>query len=572
MAEERAQRRLAAILAADVVGFSRLMESDEVGTLAALKARRKEVLEPLVAKHHGRVFKVTGDGVLIEFASAVNAVQCAVDLQQAMAAAKGDQPDDHPIVLRIGVNLGDVLVEGSDLYGDGVNIAVRLETIAEPGGIYVSEDAHRQVRNKLQISFDDLGAQTLKNIAEPVRTYRVAGTPAVAVVVARSVSDRPSIAVLPFTNMSGDAEQEYFSDGITEDIITELSRYRSLLVIARNSSFQFRGTVNIADVRRALGVRYVVEGSVRKAGGRVRVTAQLIDAATQIHLWAERYDRDAGDIFALQDEITRTIAATLEGRVAASGIEHAKHKATNELTAYDYFLRGRERDSQFDLASAAEFYQHAIDLDPAYTNAHAFLALSLAVQNWLDPQQGMLDRAEGSARRALALDNHNPASHVGMAYVALHRRQFDLAGMHLDHALKIHPNDPYIIADRASWLTRTGRPAEALAALDVAFEYDPFAPTWFYEYRANAMFHLHRYDDAIRNLQKMTVLYHWHHAHLASAYAHAGQGDDARRELAVFLAMRPEATCATIAAIEPYADPALLDHLLNGMRKAGLRD
>ncbi len=302
-------RRLAAILAADVVGYSRLMEQDEAGTLAALKERRKGILQPLVARHQGRIFKVTGDGVLVEFASAVNAVQCAVDLQQSMAAANAGQVEDRQIVLRVGVNLGDVMIEGSDLYGDGVNIAVRLETIAEPGGIIVSGTAYDQVKNKIKAGFDDAGSQSLKNIAEPVRAYRVADTAAVAVSAHKPGADKPSIAVLPFANMSGDPEQQYFSDGITEDIITELARYRSLFVIARNSSFQFRGpSVDMAAVRRRLGVRYIVEGSVRRSGNRLRVTAQLIDAATETHLWAERYDRDVRDVFAVQDEVARTLA------------------------------------------------------------------------------------------------------------------------------------------------------------------------------------------------------------------------------------------------------------------------
>jgi TolB-like protein len=301
MGEERVQRRLAAILAADVVGYSRLMEADEVGTLAALKARRKEVLEPLVVQHQGRVFKVTGDGVLVEFTSAVNAVQCAVDLQQGMAAANDGQPEERHIVLRIGVNLGDVMVEGSDLYGEGVNIAARLEALAEPGGILVSGTAYDHVRNKVQVGFDDLGLQGLKNIAELVRAYRVVGMPTVPVPNYTTISDKPSIAVLPFLNVSGDPEQEYFSDGITEDIITELSRFRSLYVIARNSSFAFKGkAVKVQEIAKELGVAYVVEGSVRKASTRIRISAKLVEAAGGAHLWVERYDRPAEDIFAIQ--------------------------------------------------------------------------------------------------------------------------------------------------------------------------------------------------------------------------------------------------------------------------------
>ncbi|MGH6893580.1 MAG: adenylate/guanylate cyclase domain-containing protein, partial [Dongiaceae bacterium] len=293
MADEPTQRRLAAILAADVVGFSRMMEADETGTMAALKARRKDVLNPLVAKHHGRIFKVTGDGVLVEFASAVNAVQCAVDLQQGMAGANAGQPEDRHIILRIGVNLGDVMVEGSDLYGDSVNIAARLETLAEPGGICLSAMVHQNVKTKLDLAFEDFGEQPFKNIAEPVRAFRVRlGRIVISASRAKgalALPDKPSIAILPFDNLSDDGEQQYFSDGIAEDFITDLSKLSGLFVIARNSAFGYRGkSVNVREVSRDLGVRYVLEGSVRKAGNRVRITTQLIDGLTGGHLWAER--------------------------------------------------------------------------------------------------------------------------------------------------------------------------------------------------------------------------------------------------------------------------------------------
>lgn len=341
MAEERVRRRLAAILAADVVGYSRMMERDEAGTLAALKHRRKVTLEPLVARHQGRVFKVTGDGVLVQFDSAVNAVQCAIDLQQEMAAANQPLPDDQRIVLRIGVNLGDVMVEGSDLYGEGVNVAARLESIVEPGGILVSATTHDYVRNKIKVRFDDVGPQSLKNIAEPVRAYRVSDTPAVAAASISHAADKPSIAVLPFINMSGDSAQDYFSDGITEDIITELSCNHGLLVIARNSSFQYRATaVDIKRIGRELGAQYVVEGSVRRGGEHVRITAQLIDAATGGHIWAHRYDRALQDIFAIQDEVTTAIVGTVVGQIQAAGIDRTRRKRTDSMAAYDYFLRG----------------------------------------------------------------------------------------------------------------------------------------------------------------------------------------------------------------------------------------
>src|SRR5262245_20976358 len=313
MAEERTQqRRLAAVLAADVVGYSRLMEQDEAGTLAALKARRKDVLDPLLAKNRGRVFKVTGDGVLVEFASAVNAVQCAVDLQEGMAAANADVPEDRHIVLRIGINLGDVMVEGNDLYGDGVNIAARLEALAEPGGILISSTAHDHIGTKVKVRLEELGTQSLKNIAEPVRAYRVVGTPAVVVAASKPVTEKPSIAVLPFANLSGDATQNYIGDGITENIITDLARFHDLFVIASNSTFAYKGKpVKIQEVSRELGVLYVLEGSTQISGDRVRISAQLIEGTTGRHLWAERYDRRMEDIFALQENIAEKIVGAL---------------------------------------------------------------------------------------------------------------------------------------------------------------------------------------------------------------------------------------------------------------------
>src|SRR5262245_35841246 len=375
-------RRLAAILAADVVGYSRLMEADEAGTLAMLKSRRKQVLEPLVVKHQGRIFKVTGDGVLVEFGSAVNAVQCAVDLQHDMDAANRDQIDDRRIVLRIGVNLGDVMVEGSDLYGDGVNIAARLEALAEPGGILVSGTAYDYVRNKVKVCFDDLGPQALKNIAEPVRAYRVTGTPVVTVSAHKTVSDKPSIAVLPFINMSGDPEQEYFSDGITEDIITDLSGVSALFVMARNTSFTFKGkAVETVQAARQMKVRYVLEGSVRKAGGRVRITVQLIDGDTGGHIWAERYDREFGDLFALQDDISKNVVAALKIRLLPEELKYITNRSTSDAEAYRYYLQGRSvlfgvyaLGDRRTLRVARQMFAKAIEIDPGYARAYAGIA------------------------------------------------------------------------------------------------------------------------------------------------------------------------------------------------------
>src|SRR5215469_9254664 len=379
MAEERVQRRLAAILAADVVGYSRLMEQDEAGTMAILRGRRKEVLKPLVARHHGRIFKATGDGVLIEFGSAVDAVECAVDLQRDMAAANSESPDARRIMLRIGVNLGDVMIEGSDLYGEGVNIAARLEALAEPEGVIVARTVFNHVRGKVKLGFDDLGEQQLKNIAEPVRIYRLRPYGEVATTrTTLTLPDKPSIAVLPFANMSGDAAQEYFADGMVDEIITALSRFRNLFVIARNSSFTYKGrAVDVKQVGRELGVRYVLEGSVRRAGDRLRIAGQLIDASTGGHLWADRFEGALAQVFDLQDQVTGSVVGAIAPKLEQAEIERAKRKPTVSLDAYDYFLRGlagANRWTREDNNEALSLFNRAIEVDPNFASAYGMAA------------------------------------------------------------------------------------------------------------------------------------------------------------------------------------------------------
>src|SRR5262245_13025194 len=393
MAEERIQRRLAAILAADVVGFSRLMERDEAGTLAVLKARRKDVLEPLVAKYQGRVFKVNGDGVLVEFASAVNAVQCAVDLQRDMAAANGNQNDAREITLRIGVNLGDVMVEGADLYGDGVNIAARLEAIADPGGIIVSGTAFDHIKSKVKVGFDDIGPQSLKNIAELVRAYRVTDTPAVLGANTKPASDKPAIAVLPFDNKGGDEVTARLADGITEDIITDLARFRDLDVIARNSTAVYKDkAIDVRQIGRELNVGYVLEGSIQRQGTQFRVTAQLIDTATGAHVWSERWDRPDQDIFAVQTELAAEGAGTRGGMsgssaITAEEIRKAKRRPPASLTAYDYYLLAAEGRALFTKESVIrgrEAATKAITLDPNFGRAY----VARAWLNYITVQYG----------------------------------------------------------------------------------------------------------------------------------------------------------------------------------------
>jgi adenylate cyclase len=383
MAEERTQRRLAAILAADVVGYSRLMQLDEAGTLAALKTRRREVLQPAIARHRGRIVKVMGDGVLIEFASAVDAVECAVVLQEAMEAANAGLPEDRWIVLRIGINLGDVMVEGSDLYGDGVNIAARLEALADAGSVFISQTVFSHVKSKTHLDFVDLGERSLKNMAEPVRVYRLSGpaTLLTGTVTAKGdLPSKPSIAVLPFTNMSGDPEQEYFSDGITEDIITDLSQVSALFVVARNTAFTFKGkAVEIVETARKMNVGHILEGSVRKVGNRIRITVQLIDGSTGDHRWGERYDRDFVDIFALQDDISKKVVGALKVRLLPEEIKAITNRPTTNVQAYECYLQGRSSflegwgDKDL-LRSAREMFAKATKIDPGYARAYAGMA------------------------------------------------------------------------------------------------------------------------------------------------------------------------------------------------------
>jgi len=574
MAEERAQRRLAAILAADVVGYSRLMEQDEAGTLAALKERRKEVLEPLVGRHRGRIFKVAGDGVFVEFGSAVNAVQCAIDLQQGMAVANGDLPPDRRIVLRIGVNLGDVMVEGGDLYGDGVNIAARLEGIAEPGGILISGSAYDQVKGKVDSGFEDLGSQSLKNISEPVRIYQSRpGREAAAAMPALALPDKPSIAVLPFESMSADPEQAYFADGLTEDLITDLSQVPGLFVIARHSSFAYKAkSVDVRSIARSLGVRYVLEGSARRAAGRVRINVQLIDAIGGGHLWAERFDRSLDDVFKLQDEVTAKIVEALVGRLALA--QTPERKRPTSLEAYDLCVRGRALLFQSGQAAreARLMFERAIALDPEFAEAHRWMALCL-LDSWLLWGESMEPNRRlsfAAAQKAVMLDPNDAGNHCIYGYLLMRGHQLAEADAELAVALKLDSNNADTWAMLSELMVLSGRPTDALANIEKALRLNPHPPGWYYWFLGQSQYLDRQYDRAVLTLRREETYRLPCRRTLAAALAQLGRLDEARREAEMFMVSSPHFTIHQWVESQRFRDEAACQHFVDGYRKAGL--
>ncbi len=591
MAEERAQRRLTTILAADVVGYSRLMEKDEAGTMALLRARRHDVLMPLVAQHGGRVFKVMGDGVLIEYTSVVNAVECAIDLQKAMQAQNAGVPDDQHILLRIGINLGDVLVEGSDLYGDGVNLAARLESLAEPGGICVSGDVYRQVRSKLQMQFQDLGEQKVKNIVGPVHAYRVqadgagSGTTE-SVEIAPSASTlprKPSIAVLPFANMSGDPEQEYFADGMVEDIITALSRFNQLFVIARNSSFTYKGrAVDVRQVAKELGVHFVLEGSVRRAGSKVRITGQLIDAATGAHLWADRFDGALEDVFDLQDKITASVVGAIEPTLRKVEIERARRRPVENLDAYDLYLRALPHVYAFrpdENLAGLELLRKAIDLDPAYAPALAYAAWCLEqrlVRGWPPVGDDDREKAIALARRAVAAGSEDAmALVVGGFVLVMVARDYDTGLDAVRRALKLNPGSGFVALMASAALAFGSNAEDALMQAERAMALSPLDPGFFMFLSIAGFAHLFsgRPDQAMDLEKRSIALYpDWDTAYwaLVAAYVQLDRLADARVALAKLRSLSHGLTVSGARQRLPIKNPASLDMILDGLRKAGL--
>ncbi len=585
--QDRVERRLAAILAADVVGYSRLMGADEEGTLAHLKAHRRELIDPKITEHRGRIVKTTGDGILIEFPSVVDAVRCAIDVQRGMADRNASAPPERRIEFRVGINVGDIIIDGDDIHGDGVNVAARLEALAEPGGICASLVVRDQVRDKLDLTFEDMGEREMKNIVRPMRVYRVA-PPASGSVATQlqtpvlSLPDKPSIAVLPFQNMSGDPEQEFFSDGMAEDIITALSKLRWFFVIARNSTFAYKGKpVDVRQVARELGVRYVLEGSVRKGGNRLRITTQLVDATTGNHIWAERYDREVADIFAVQDEITQSVVSAIEPQLYAAEHVRIQSKPPESLDAWGCVIQALwhlARVTGEDTEQAKHFLKRAIALSSRYAKAHSLLAWAElnAVGRGSSDMKTALPLAEHHARAALGLDDTDPWTYFAIAVVETYQSRYPEAVAAYQRAIELNPNFAMAYGWMASALAFDGKADEALKLVHQAMRMSPQDPfnAWYLFFAAAAYYTAERYTDAIGYLQKVLrerPNYFPARRHLAACYVGLGQIDEARRNISGVLRLQPNSSVKRDAyGYVMFGRSADQERYAAALRKAGL--
>jgi adenylate cyclase len=581
LASERIERRLTAILAADVAGYSRLVEADEEGTLSQWKALWGTVIEPKIKEHRGRIARVIGDGILAEFASVIDAVRCAVEVQRSVAERNANAPQDKRIEFRVGINFGELIIEHGDFWGDGVNIAARLEALAHPGGICVSGRVQEDTQGKLEIAFEFMGEQNLKNIVRPVRVYRVRFDGVTESTPALPLPSKPSIAVLPFQNMSGDPSQDYFADGVVEDITTALSRIRWLFVIARNSSFTYKGRmVDVKQVGRELGVRYALEGSVRKAANRVRVTAQLIDAVTGHHVWAERYDRELAAIFALQDEITERVVAAVEPQLyAAEGIR-AKRKPPESLDAWECVVRALScvnSRSQNDYAMARELLERAIELDPAYAQAYALFAyvMGLEVLYGWKPREIALARALEAAQKAVVLDSDDAWAHFALGFVYGMTRRAEEAVVEHEKALALNPNFALAYTYQGSALAYLGRGEEALLKIDAS---ERLSPRGLFQgvnnvCRAAAHFSAEQHRDAVSSARKSIL----DSPGIVTGYrmlvvncALIGEIDEARAALKIVKRLQPDISVRWIAESVLFTRERDRQNYIEGFRLAGL--
>lgn len=578
-------RKLAAILSADVEGYSRLMDEDEMSTIQTLTTYR-ELMTALVEQYRGRVVDSPGDNLLTEFSSAMDAVQGAVEIQRVLTEHNAELPIERQMKFRIGINVGDIVVDGDRLYGEGINIAARLEGLANGGGICLSGTVYDQIENKLPLGYEDLGEHVVKNIRKPVRVYRVqletnspVQSPNQRGDTMPNTPDKPAIAVLPFTNMSGDPEQEYFSDGITEDLITALSQLSGLLVISRNSSFFYKNrAVKPAEISRELKVQYFVEGSVRKAGSRVRITAQLIDAATGYHVWAERYDRDLQDIFAVQDEVTQKIVDALAVTFTAGERTRLGHVSTSNLEAYDYYLRA---DTAYQTLSretpivARQMYERAIELDPHFAAAYAALSTTYMMEwdrQW-NEDPATLERAEAMARKAIELDDRLSQAHSVLGGVYAFKRQHALAVAENQAAVRLDPNNAAAHAWLAFALNFAGRPEETPALIDTAIRLNPHYPAQYLFILGQAEYVMGQTEEALATFRRALKRNPDHlsaHIYLAILLSERGQLEESRAEVQAILRISPQYSLEVARERALYTDAVVLNRYIEGLRKVGL--
>ncbi|MDJ0956544.1 MAG: adenylate/guanylate cyclase domain-containing protein [Arenicellales bacterium] len=583
MTDDPLPRRLAAILYADVAGYSKLTGQDEDATHRRL-SHCLDLISSTVNKHGGKVVHYAGDAVLACFNAASDALACAVEAQKDLQQRSQDRPDNECVKFRMGVNLGDVIEDRGDIYGNGVNVAARLESLAEPGGICVSESIRSAVGTKLSLQYESLGPQEVKNIEDPVLAHKVridTSTPSVSsdstTTTLSPTASRPSIAILPFTNMSGDAEQEYFADGLTEDIITALSRFHSFFVIARNSTFTYKGqAVKIQQVGKELGARYVVEGSVRRAGNRVRITVQLIDASNGNHLWAKNYDRDLDDIFAVQDEVTQSIVTALPERIEAADLERGRRKGTDQMVAYDYFLRGRECHHKYEQEACrqgVQLLEKAVELDPNFAQAWAWLSCTVGqawTRDYMPDSDKLWKRCVEAAKRSMELDREDSECHRITSEIRLLGRVYDEAEYHNERGLELNPNNPLLLAQRGYLLAYVGRPDEGVDWMNKVIRLDPFHPEAYYANLGIVLHAAHKYEDAIDVFKRVPEPKATHQAYRISCHAklnQISQVDECKKKL---LELDPDFTISSYARSLRYKHKADLEHYLEGLRAAGL--
>ena len=585
MAEERVKRRLAAILIADVVGYSRMMEADEEGTRARLRKLHADIIDPGIAADGGRIVKTSGDGTLVEFPSAVDAVRNAVRTQAVIREYNRATPKDRKIVYRVGINVGDIIVEGDDIFGDGVNVASRLEGLCKPGEVYISGNVYEHIKDKLPVAYEDLGEQTVKNISNPVRMYRVfdantQDTPAKPTATnPPPPPDKPSIAVLPFDNMSNDPEQEYFSDGLVEDLITDISKISGLFVIARNSSFAFKGqAIDVKEIAKKLGVKHIVEGSVRKMGSRLRINAQLIDAETGGHLWAERYDGELENIFEFQDDIRDQIVAALRVTLTPAEKSEVKRHLTDSVEAYELFLRARTEFVKFTQASLAEsirLYKQAIEVDPNFAAAYANLSMVLQTSYSfvLPGYEGALEEAHENAQKAVEIDPQLSLVHTRLGWVQCFLRNHDASIESFKRALELSPNDAEAFAYLSHVYNYLGEPERAIEAVKTAFRFDPMLPPNVAFHWGEACFQAKQYDEALEKLHEcldkapgfinVRLI-------LVAALSEMGREEAAAAELQIVRDQCPDEVIRINIQQLPYRSEDAYTRMINGVRAAGL--